>query len=256
MLTLSNISAGYNGADVIHDISMEISGNIAIVGPNGCGKTTLLKAIAGILPLSHGEIKIGPKPLSTMKRHEIAKEIAMLSQQPSIYFSYSVYDTVMMGRYLHIRGGGLSNGLNNSPTKHDKKIVEESLADVNLWAEKDRSITTLSGGQLQRVFLARALAQEPRIILLDEPTNHLDLKCQIELIENLKKWATKGSRAVVGVLHDLNLAMLLCDTLAIMKNGKIQAIADTNHIITHKLLDQAYEMNVAAHMQSSLKKWL
>jgi len=249
MLTLSKVSAGYGGVDVIRNISMEVNGNISIVGPNGCGKTTLLKAMANILP-SKGDIEIMGKKFSEIKRREISLNIAMLSQQPSIYFDFSVFDTVMMGRYLHIR-----RRISDSPTKEDKSVVTRALEAVNLVDDKDREITKLSGGQLQRVFLARALAQEPRIILLDEPTNHLDLKCQIELIEYLKQWAQEGKRAVVGVLHDINLAMRLSDNCIVMKDGEIHANGKVDDIIACGLLDQVYEMDVVGFMQTSLEKW-
>jgi len=249
MLNLKNVSAGYGGVDVVRNISFEVSGNLSIVGPNGCGKTTLLKAIGGILPCK-GEIEIQGKPISAMKRREISLAVAMLSQQVAIYFTYSVFDTVMMGRYLYIK-----NGLTSSPTKRDKEVVLQSLAAVNLLDEKDRDITKLSGGQLQRVFLARALAQEPQIILLDEPTNHLDLKCQVEIIEHLKKWQTEGDRAVIGVLHDINLAMLLSDRLLVMKYGEIQANDNAENIIKSGLLNDTYDMDVRKYMRDSLSRW-
>ena len=249
MLTLSNVSVGYGGVDVVRDISLEVNGNLSIIGPNGCGKTTLLKAIAGILTGS-GEITIFGKSFKGMKRREISRSIAMLSQQPNVYFPYSVYDTVMMGRYLHIR-----SRLSGIPSKADKDVVIQSLAAVNMLDEQDKDITILSGGQLQRVFLARALAQEPQIILLDEPTNHLDLKCQIELIEYLRKWAIEGGRAVVGVLHDINLAMQLSGHLVVMKDGSIAANGSADEIIAGGLLDQVYEIDVARYMRESLEKW-
>ena len=249
MLTLSGVCAGYGGTDVIRNISMEINGNVSIIGPNGCGKTTLLKVIANILP-GKGTINIMGKKFVEMKQREIALNIAMLSQQPSIYFAYNVFDTVMMGRYLHIRGR-----LSDNPTKEDKEIVTQALEAVNLLSEKDKEITKLSGGQLQRVFLARALAQEPRIILLDEPTNHLDLKCQIEIIEYLKSWAQTGNRAVVGVLHDINLAMRLSDRCIIMKEGEIHADGNIDDIVRGGLLNQVYEMDVTGYMVESLARW-
>jgi len=249
MLTLDNVSAGYGGIDVVKNISLEIKRSLSIVGPNGCGKTTLLKAIANILP-SSGNIEIMGKPLHAMKRNEVSLKIAMLSQQTNIYFEYSVYDTVMMGRYLHIK-----QRLSDNPTKKDKEIVTQSLEAVNLSDVKEKSILKLSGGQLQRVFLARALAQEPNIILLDEPTNHLDLKNQIELIEYLKIWEKEGNRTIIGVLHDINLAMLLSEHLVVMKDGEIHANGNADEIISAGILDKIYEMDVADFMRTSLQRW-
>ena len=251
MLTLKNVSAGYNGTDVVKNVSLCVKNNenLSIIGPNGCGKTTLLKAVANILAFS-GDIEINGKPVRKMKHKEISLRIAMLSQITGVYFSYSVFDTVMMGRYLHIKDKML--GL---PSERDKKIVMHSLEAVDLENEKDREITMLSGGQLQRVFLARTLVQEPEIILLDEPTNHLDLKYQIELVEYLKKWASKGKRVVIGVMHDLNLAMKLSNNIMVMKDGKIRAHGKTEAVITGSLLEDVYEIDVAKYMRESLQRW-
>ena len=251
MLTLTDVSAGYNGVDVVKHISLCVNNNenLSIIGPNGCGKTTLLKAIASILPFS-GDIEIDGRPVGKMKHKEITRRIAMLSQLSGVYFSYSVSDTVMMGRYLHIKDKIL--GL---PSEKDRELVEKCLKAVDLVAEADRAITELSGGQLQRVFLARTLAQEPEIILLDEPTNHLDLKYQIELIEYLKLWAAEGGRAVIGVMHDINLAMRLSDDIMIMKNGQICCRGKVGEVVTGTLLKDVYDIDVALYMRESLHKW-
>jgi len=251
MLTLDNVSSGYNGTDVIHNISLTVQSNenLSVIGPNGCGKTTLLKAVANLLPF-RGDIEIGGKSVKKMKNREISLKIAMLSQTAGIYFSYNVYDTVMMGRYLHIK-----DKLLGLPSEEDRAYVMRCLETVDLVGEKDREITRLSGGQLQRVFLARTLAQEPEIILLDEPTNHLDLKYQIELVEYLKKWAIENNRVVIGVLHDINLAMRLSENIMVMKNGEIRACGKTSEIITDSLLESVYEIDVAQYMRESLKRW-
>jgi iron complex transport system ATP-binding protein len=251
MLSVNNVSAGYGGADVIKDVSFTVmpGENMAIIGPNGCGKTTLLKVIANLLPF-RGEIALAGKPTRKMKQKELAIKIAMLSQISGIYFSYSVYNTVMMGRYPHSK-----DKLLGLPSDEDKACVERCLEAVDLLDRKGQEISRLSGGQLQRVFLARALAQEPEIILLDEPTNHLDLKYQIELVEYLKAWATGGGRTVIGVMHDVNLAMRMGGKMLAMKDGGVRACGQADEIVTGGLLESVYEVDVAGFMKESLQMW-
>jgi len=249
VLKLDNVSAGYGGADVIKDISLEVipGQNLSIIGANGCGKSTLLKVMAALLPYK-GEITLGGKPLNRMKRKEVSSKIAMLGQMSSLYFSYSVYDTVMMGRYVHEKGGLLG-----AASKKDKEMVISCLKSVNMLEEKDRDITKLSGGQLQRVFLARTLAQDPQIILLDEPTNHLDLKYQVELLDYLNTWAKENERSIVGVLHDINHAMRLSDYVLAMHNGKIAGYG--KNVITGELLKNIYDVDVVGYMRKTLASW-
>ena len=249
MLKLNDVCVSYGYGDVVKNISFEINNNLSVIGPNGCGKTTLLKAVANILKY-RGGIEIDGKPVNKMKNRELSSKVAMMSQTSGIYFSYSVFDTVMMGRYVHMR-----NGLLTMPSKEDKNAVLNCLSALNLLDEKDREITALSGGQLQRVFLARTIVQEPKIILLDEPTNHLDLKYQIELIEYLRGWSSQDGRMVVGVLHDINLAIKLSDTLMIMKEGEIAAFGKTGEIIGRELLREVYGIDVAGYMQNTFKLW-
>ena len=251
MLVIKGVSAGYNGVDVVQNISFCVNAgeSLSIIGPNGCGKTTLLKAIANILPFK-GDIELDGKSTRTINHREIAVKIAMLSQMSGIYFSYTVFDTVMMGRYLHIK-----DRLLGLPSSDDKAHVMHCLETVDLLGEKDTDITKLSGGQLQRVFLARTLAQEPKIILLDEPTNHLDLKYQIQLVEYLRMWAENNSCSVIGVLHDINLALRLSGKMLIMKDGRVQAYGKAGEIVTSSLLERTYEVDVAQYMRESLKIW-
>lgn len=251
MLTLDSVSAGYGGVDVIKGISFSVQPGekLAIIGPNGCGKTTLLRAIAGLLPYS-GQILLEGRLAKGMKQRKIAEKIALLSQISGVYFSYTVYDTVMMGRYAHMK-----DRLLGIPSSRDKEKVYESLQAVGLWDTRDKEITELSGGQLQRVFLARTLVQEPKVLLLDEPTNHLDLKYQAELVEYLKNWTVESRCAVIGVFHDINLALQLDGNLMVMKEGHIRAMGKGSEIVVGGLLEEVYEMDVAQYMRRSLRIW-
>ncbi|MDD2494607.1 MAG: ABC transporter ATP-binding protein [Tissierellia bacterium] len=251
MITLKNVSAGYNGIDVISGISLSVKDgdNLCILGPNGCGKTTLIKAISGLIK-SDGIISIDGKNISKMTRTEIGKNIAVMSQISSVYFSYTVFETVLLGRYIHMKSNTFKN-----PSNKDKEYAEKCLKAVGLLNCRDRQINTLSGGQLQRVYLARTLAQEPRVILLDEPTNHLDLKHQAGLIDFLKEWSLENNHSVIGVLHDINLAMRLADDVLVLKDGNTYAYGKANNVISSDLLNRVYDMDVVGFMLDSLKRW-
>ncbi len=251
MITLRNVCAGYDGQDVLHDISFTIEKgeSLSIIGPNGCGKTTLLRAMAKLIAF-RGEILLEGQPLAGMKRGQLAKRIAMLSQITQAYFNYTVYDTVMMGRYVHTEGGIWS-----TPAKADLQAVEQALQAVGLTPLANRTVDSLSGGQLQRVFLAKLLAQQPDIILLDEPTNHLDISSQIELVRFLKRWCAQGGRTVIGVLHDINLAMQLSERLLLLHEGRIAALGPGRQIAASPVLREVYGMDIAGFMLQALKYW-
>jgi iron complex transport system ATP-binding protein len=250
MLEIKNLYTGYGGTDVIYDINLR-AGNgefLCILGPNGCGKSTLLKSIAHILPY-RGIITSDNRDLSSFSRKELAKKIALLGQISEVYFPYSVYDTVSLGRYAHTIG--VFKGL----SVEDRDIIEDILKKLELYKGKDRMIDELSGGQLQRVFLARTLVQDPDIILLDEPTNHLDLKHQIELLRYLITWAKDNNKTVIGVLHDLNMVHHYGDNAAIMYNGRIVSYGRPNQVLDGETLNTIYDMDIRQFMLESLENW-
>lgn len=250
ILSVSGLFAGYDGRDVVHEIGFFVEAGecLCVIGPNGCGKTTLLRAIAGLLPF-RGEIRLSDMDIRQCRRRDIASKVAMLSQRTQADFAYSVFDTVMMGRYAHLRGAFAS------PTERDREIVHQCLQTVGLSAFADRPIRTLSGGQQQRVYLARALAQQPSIILLDEPTNHLDLLHQVMLMESLSGWVQEGERAVIGVLHDLSLVMGFADRILLMDRGCMAAYGDAREALSSNTVNAVFGMDVAGYMRHALSRW-
>lgn len=250
MLKVRNLYCGYDGKDVIKDFNIDITRgqNVSIVGPNGCGKSTLLKSIANLLEY-RGSVMIDDEEVSSMDRKEFAKKVGLMSQITQIYFPYTIYDTVALGRYAY------SKGAFSKLSKQDEKIILDSIKKVGLLDIKDKLITELSGGQIQRVFLARVFAQDPDIILLDEPTNHLDLKNQIDLLENLKEWIKVNNKIVVGVLHDLNLVQYFADNVLMLKDGQIVAYGEPQEVLNNPILNELYGINIKEFMLDILKKW-
>ena len=250
MLKVEHLTCGYGGAPVVKDLSFEVpaGGRLCILGPNGCGKTTLLRALAGLLP-HEGKVTAEGRDLAAMDRRQLARTVALLSQISSVYFSYTVYETVLMGRYAHQAGGAFAG-----PGPEDKRIALECMERTGVAHLRDRQVTELSGGQLQRVFLARTFAQQPRIILLDEPTNHLDLKYQVELVQELKAWAAGEGRCVVGVLHDVNLALDLADLFLLMEEGRARYFGPAAEF-DPAALNRVYQMDVGGYMRRSLQRW-
>lgn len=250
MIEVNNLSFSYdyNNKKILKNISFKLFENerLCIIGPNGSGKTTLLKCLCNILDFQ-GSAFINNK---NIKDIEVYKSVSFLSQSSEIYFDYNVFDTVMLGRYANFKDKLLS-----IPSKEDKEFVFECLEKLNIIHLKDKLINRLSGGELQKVFLARAFAQNPKIILMDEPTNHLDLNSQIELFYNLKEWVNKDFRCIIAVMHDINNALNFADKILVLKDGNSKFFGYTSDFDL-QLLNDIYAINVVEYMKKSLIKWM
>ena len=250
MLELKNVSCRYDKIDIVRDITFEAKRGeiLCIVGPNGCGKSTLLKSIGKIIEYN-GNIVLNSTDIGNLNRKEFSKNIALMTQVNNIYFPYTVYETVALGRYAYLKG------VLSSLRKEDESIVMESLKSVGLLELKNKLISELSGGQLQRVFLAKSFAQNPEVILLDEPTNHLDLKCQIEILEYLNFWAKSNNKIVISVLHDLNLVNLFSEKVVLLHQGKIIAKGAPKEVFLKDDLKKVYNIDIKNFMLNALKQW-
>ena len=250
MLEIKEVRCGYDNKEIVKGVSFSVErgNNLCIVVPNGCGKSTLLKSIANLLEYK-GSVKLDSKEISKLNRKDLAKNVALMTQASNIYFPYTVYETVALGRYAHLKG--VFSRIN----KEDDEIILKSITNVGLIDIKDKLISELSGGQLQRVYLARAFAQNPDVILLDEPTNHLDLKCQIEILDYLNKWTKENNKIVVAVLHDLNLVQTFGEKVVMMNDGKIISSGTPKEVLSGGKLKEVYGVDVKRFMIDALEKW-
>ena len=250
MIRVNDLHASYGCRDVIRHVSFtaERGSCLCILGPNGCGKSTLLKSLARIIGY-RGSVTLDGADIAAFSRKDLAKKIALMGQTAQVYFPYTVYDTVSLGRYAY------SGGLLKNLCAEDKAVIADTLGALDLADIQNRMINELSGGQLQRVFLAKTLVQDPGVILLDEPTNHLDLKHQVELLRSMKQWARERSRIVIGVLHDLNLARYFGDRAVLLRDGLIAAQGPLETVLDSGNLRRVYDMDIRAFMLESLERW-
>ena len=245
MLEVKGVRCGYDNKEIVKGVSFNIErgNNLCIVGPNGCGKSTLLKSIANLLDYK-GNIILDSKEVKKLNRKDLAKNVALMTQASNIYFPYTVYETVSLGRYAHLKG------VFSKINKNDEEIILKSIENVGLLDIKDKLISELSGGQLPRAF-----AQNPDVILLDEPTNHLDLKCQIEILDYLNKWTKENNKIVVAVLHDLNLVQAFGEKVVMMNHGEIVSYGTPKEVLSENNLKEVYGVDIKGFMLEVLEKW-
>jgi iron complex transport system ATP-binding protein len=237
-LSIENVTFRFDDNPVLRGVSLELpaGGFLGLVGPNGSGKTTMLRIAAGLLKPSAGGVRLMGRPLETMSRGELARQLTLLPQGTNLPGSFTVWELVLMGRtpYLDLLG---------REGAEDREIVERAMEMAHCRQLADRRADELSGGERQRVLMARALAQQPRVLLLDEPTAHLDLQHQIAVVELVAKLAREGV-AALGVFHDLNLAACYCTHLAVLFHGQLVAMGKPGEVLTRELLAEVFEVDL------------
>jgi len=238
VLGADGVSFGYRREQVLHGISIgiECGETLGIIGPNGSGKSTLLRILSGVLEPHAGSVQLFGRPLAAYTPVERARKIAVVPQETAVEFPFTVTETVLMGRAPHLGRFALEGDL-------DLEAARSAMRRTGVLHLADRSLHELSGGERQRVILARALAQDAAILLLDEPAAFLDIRHEVEIYDLLHDLKQEG-RTVVTVLHDLNLAALYCDRVALMKDGRLVALGSPAEVITYKAITEVYEVDV------------
>jgi len=238
---VAGISCRYDAIPALWDVTLDVAPGemVGIVGPNGSGKTTLLRAIHGLLAPVQGSVLLEGRDLRALSARVIASVVGSVPQHGRDGFGFTVYEVVMMGRYPHQR-------LLAGERPEDAAVVRAALERTRTWDVRHRPLEALSGGERQRVLLARALAQEPRVLLLDEPTAHLDIRFQLEMMDLLAGLAA-GGVAVVAALHDLNLAAMYCARIVLLAEGRIAAMGAPADVLEAARLRAVYGAEVAIH---------
>ena len=228
------VEAVLSGSQILRGVDLEIGDRelVGVIGPNGSGKSTLLKCIYRVLKPAAGAVYLDGRALDRYPYKESARCIAVVAQHNYYNFDFSVRDVVLMGRAPHKRALERDNA-------EDYSIVAESLETVGMSAFADRSFSTLSGGEQQRVILARALAQRTACLILDEPTNHLDIKYQLQLMDLVRGL----DRTVVAAFHDLNIAAMYCDRLYAVKDGRVVGQGPPGRLLTPEFIREIYEVD-------------
>ena len=239
MIEVNSISFRYFGNWVLQDISFEVGKGefIGLIGPNGSGKTTLLKILYRLLIPQEGDVLYEFVPLKKMNRRDIAKKIAVVAQEAYPLFPFRVIEVVLTGRSPYL-------GHLMFESERDLEIAKKAMEWTETLPISERSIDELSGGERKRVFIARALAQEPEVILLDEPTANLDIHHQIEFLDLILSLNRERGLTIIMASHDLNLASEFCDRLILLQKGRIYKMGSPAEVITRENIEQVYGCGV------------
>ena len=250
MLEVRGLTVRHGALTVVDGLSFCVREGewLMIVGPNGAGKSTALGAVMQAVPYT-GSVLLDGEDVKKMKPAQRARKMGVLMQKNFAGYAFTVEEVVRLGRYAYAPGVLSGHGA------EDTEAVEEALKRTGLTAQRGQSVLTLSGGELQRTFLAQVLAQRPRLLLLDEPTNHLDLVYQKQVFELVGEWLRTPGRAVVSVVHDLSLAKAFGTRALLLDHGKTAATGPVGEVLCPEKLDGVYNMDVSAWMRKMLGQW-
>ena len=248
MLAIDTISAGYHEKLVLDQVSVDVARGefLGVIGPNGCGKTTLLRVVSGVLATTGGQVRLNDTDIRSIPRRDMAKVVTCLSQDLDLEFPFTIREVVFMGRTPHLPRIGRE-------TKRDWEVVEHAMDVADIASLADRPITEVSGGERQRAFIAMCLAQEPQLLLLDEPTTHLDIGHQLSILQLIRDLNRQTGLTVVAVFHDLNLASEFCEQLLVLNQGKVEALGPPKDVLTEAMIRRVYgatirtEQNPVSH---------
>jgi iron complex transport system ATP-binding protein len=237
MITVNGLEFSYGNTFHLRDITFDVPDGdfLGVIGPNGSGKSTLLKLLSKVAEPTGGRIEMGGKRLNLIALRSLAQTMAVVGSEAQFAFPFPVQDVVMMGRIPFL-------GRFGSPSQKDRRKVEESLEKTEAGQFRDRFVHELSSGERQRVMLARALAQEPQILLLDEPTAHLDLHYEIEIFKTLKWLNEKENLTVIAVSHNLNLITEFCKRVMVLQGGLCRRLGTPREVVTAELLQDVFRI--------------
>jgi iron complex transport system ATP-binding protein len=244
MLEIQSLSASYGSKLALSDFSASVNAGeiLALVGPNGAGKTTLIRAVSGVLPVRAGRVRVAGKDLSQLPAVQKARFLAVVPQARNLPPAFTVWQTVLMGRTPYLGWLGQAG-------EADRERTQWALERTHTLTLAGRRVDELSGGEQQRVLLARALAQDAPILLMDEPTVHLDLQHQSNLLNLIRELVNEHDLAVLMALHDLNLVALYADRVALLVEGRLRAIGTPKEVLTPARLSEIYRipLHVISH---------
>jgi iron complex transport system ATP-binding protein len=245
LLNVDGVECRYGSIKVLEDVNLRVEGGdfVGILGPNGSGKTTLLKSISRILKPHKGTILLNEADIYSLKSVDVAKQMAVVPQDTSIGFNFAALDIVLMGRNPHMKRFQMES-------ETDMAVARKVMNLTNIWHLAERPINELSGGEKQRVIIARALAQEPKILLLDEPLTHLDIINQLEIMDLVKELCVKEKLIVLAVFHDFNLAARYCNSAIMLKNNRVFAAGSLTDVLTSENIKSVF------HVDAIVKKHL